>query len=505
MTAAALAAGVLPCLERLLRRASEDGDADLRRCRLLDKVFDLESLAPLLAYGEPRQAAALVATVRKLLVCRAAPDLLLLLCAGGAVPGLAPQPEAVLLALRILEVVQQWMLAGACCDAVWQVPFAPPEAQAAAVAAVAAGPGRQLALVVSRAASDWLPPLSRLFEAMAPLLPGAVPANSGLMNNAASCLRPLLAWVSLLARCGGVEPAAAASLATAGGWRQWLLVEMRAVPLLGTALGLLPLLLLQEQRAQNTDGVGCRIAMLLGESCCCVAAAFSDEVRSAALSAAAAEEGVASGGSGASRGGAVAGRSSGRRAGDRSSARAGGSSSRNSNSSSHSQPSDWAGAAAASGPGGWRPSLLRALAAELRAHGGDDAHAAVAAAVADLAGRLEASFAGGSGVAGGKAGAGSLGTPALGTAWDAGSSGLRVPPPAEGRALLRTCANPACDNLAGGSEAELPLRACGRCGAAWYCRPECQTAHWRAGHRESCGRQGASGRGADGLAALGGS
>ncbi|PNH05585.1 hypothetical protein TSOC_008155, partial [Tetrabaena socialis] len=305
MTPAALAAGVLPCLERLLRRAPEAGGVDLRRCLLPKKVFDLESLAPLLAYGEPRQAAALVAT---------------------------------------------------------------------------------------------------------------------------------------------------------------------------------------EQRAQETDGVGCEIALLLGESCCCVAAAFPDEVRSAALSAAAAaEEGVASGGSGASRGGGLGGRSSGRRAGGLSGARAGGSSSSTSN-SSQSQPADWAGAAAASGPGGWRPSLLRALAAELRAHGRDAAHGTVAAAVADLAGKLEACLARGSGGGGGEAGAGWLGTPALVIAWSEGASGLRVPPPAEGRALLRTCANPACDNLAGGSEAELPLRACGRCGAAWYCRPECQTAHWRAGHREACGR-----------------
>ncbi|PNH03350.1 hypothetical protein TSOC_010567 [Tetrabaena socialis] len=510
MTAAALAAGMLPCLERLLRRGGQaPGEAgevpNLQLCLLLKaEVFDLESLAPLLAYGEPRQAAALVATVRKLLACRAAPASLRQLCAGDAVRGPGSHPEAVLLALRILEVAQQWMLAGARYAVVWQVPIAPPEMRAAAVAAVAVGPGRQLALVVSRAASDWLPLLSRLFEALAPLLLGTVPADSGLMHNAVTCLKPLLVWLPLLARCGGVEQGTADVPATTSGWRRWLLEEMRVVPLLGTALGLLPLLLLHEQRAQETDCVGCEIALLLGESCCCVAAAFPDEVRSAALSAAAAEEGVASGGSGASRGGGLGGRSSGWRAGGLSGARAGGSlSSSSNNSGSQSQPADWAGAAAASRPGGWRPSLLRALAAELRAHGRDAAHAAVAAAVADLAGKLEACRAGRSGLGGGEAGAGWLGTPALVNAWDEGASGLRVPPPAEGRALLRTCANPACDNLAGGSEAELPLRACGRCGAAWYRRRECQTAHWRAGHREACGRHGAGGRGADGLAAMG--
>ncbi|PNH03789.1 hypothetical protein TSOC_010127 [Tetrabaena socialis] len=62
--------------------------------------------------------------------------------------------------------------------------------------------------------------------------------------------------------------------------------------------------------------------------------------------------------------------------------------------------------------------------------------------------------------------------------------------PSEARALLRTCANPACDNLAGDSEAALPLRACGWCGGAWYCRKECLAAHWRWGQREACAGRG---------------
>ncbi|PNH09333.1 hypothetical protein TSOC_004057 [Tetrabaena socialis] len=73
-----------------------------------------------------------------------------------------------------------------------------------------------------------------------------------------------------------------------------------------------------------------------------------------------------------------------------------------------------------------------------------------------------------------------------------------VSSPAEARALLRTCANPACDNLAGDSEAGLPLRACGRCGGAWYCRQECLAAHWRSGHREACVGLGAAAAGAVG-------
>ncbi|PNH09332.1 hypothetical protein TSOC_004056 [Tetrabaena socialis] len=58
--------------------------------------------------------------------------------------------------------------------------------------------------------------------------------------------------------------------------------------------------------------------------------------------------------------------------------------------------------------------------------------------------------------------------------------------PAGARTLLRICANPACDNLAGDSVAGLPLRACGRCGGAWCCRKERLAAHWRSGHREAC-------------------
>ncbi|KXZ51214.1 hypothetical protein GPECTOR_13g701 [Gonium pectorale] len=51
------------------------------------------------------------------------------------------------------------------------------------------------------------------------------------------------------------------------------------------------------------------------------------------------------------------------------------------------------------------------------------------------------------------------------------------------------CANPGCDNLAGDSEADLPLKACAGCGAVGYCCRECQTAHWRTGHKVACGRR----------------
>ncbi|KAG2433360.1 hypothetical protein HXX76_008422 [Chlamydomonas incerta] len=66
---------------------------------------------------------------------------------------------------------------------------------------------------------------------------------------------------------------------------------------------------------------------------------------------------------------------------------------------------------------------------------------------------------------------------------------------------LRCCANPSCTNLAGRSEAELPLQACAGCGAVRYCGRACQTAHWRAGHKEACSAL--KGRGGAGAAAAG--
>ncbi len=58
---------------------------------------------------------------------------------------------------------------------------------------------------------------------------------------------------------------------------------------------------------------------------------------------------------------------------------------------------------------------------------------------------------------------------------------------------LRRCSWWRCTNLAGDSEAGLPLRACARCGGAWYCSRDCQAAHWREGHRGECGGTGGQG------------
>ncbi|KAG2498823.1 hypothetical protein HYH03_003016 [Edaphochlamys debaryana] len=51
---------------------------------------------------------------------------------------------------------------------------------------------------------------------------------------------------------------------------------------------------------------------------------------------------------------------------------------------------------------------------------------------------------------------------------------------------LRVCAYPGCLSYGGRSEADLPLKACGRCRCVRYCSPGCQAGHWRAGHKADC-------------------
>ncbi|KAG2497746.1 hypothetical protein HYH03_004479 [Edaphochlamys debaryana] len=58
---------------------------------------------------------------------------------------------------------------------------------------------------------------------------------------------------------------------------------------------------------------------------------------------------------------------------------------------------------------------------------------------------------------------------------------------AEAAALLPACANPACASLEGDSAAEVRLQQCGRCRRVSYCCRDCQTAHWKAGHKAECG------------------
>jgi hypothetical protein len=55
--------------------------------------------------------------------------------------------------------------------------------------------------------------------------------------------------------------------------------------------------------------------------------------------------------------------------------------------------------------------------------------------------------------------------------------------------LYRCCNNPACGNLVGPLERELPgMKRCAGCGLAWYCGKACQKAHWHGGHKGACER-----------------
>ncbi len=72
--------------------------------------------------------------------------------------------------------------------------------------------------------------------------------------------------------------------------------------------------------------------------------------------------------------------------------------------------------------------------------------------------------------------------------------------------LLRTCSYPACASLEGDSEAgeEGRLVACGRgCGGAWYCCQACAEKHWGKGHQEVCGRGAAAAQGRGGAGGSG--
>ncbi len=88
-----------------------------------------------------------------------------------------------------------------------------------------------------------------------------------------------------------------------------------------------------------------------------------------------------------------------------------------------------------------------------------------------------------------------------GTAWSSEVAAQLVAPHSVCAALgVRLCGNPRCEALSGVSELAVPLGgACTRCRAVWYCGRGCQAAHWRAGgHREVCAAAGAAAGAAEG-------
>ncbi|PNG99936.1 hypothetical protein TSOC_014269, partial [Tetrabaena socialis] len=252
LVTAFLAGGALPCVERLLRRAGEeplgpesDAVKAMHRC---ERSWQLWCL--LLAYGEPRQGAALVATVGKLL----------------RRVGTGAEAE------RASSLTD---CAGSVLSRALETPAAPEQVQALP---------EQLARQLMRAVCEWLPELSRIALQLmaAPVAPGSADEPARACN----VLAPLLTWLPLLLlRCGvgGGVGGATAGKATAGAadaagpascaaddLRLLLLAEVGAVRLLGGALRL----------AQHST-TSYQMRHCLAESCCLVAAMWPGAVRRA--------------------------------------------------------------------------------------------------------------------------------------------------------------------------------------------------------------------------------
>ncbi|KXZ46456.1 hypothetical protein GPECTOR_43g892 [Gonium pectorale] len=281
--AAALDGGLLRCLELLLRRAGRDPQGPestllqgLGR-RVPGKCQGFGSyLVPLLAYGEPRQAAALLATMRKVLrtadsralgtdetgaVEHSSHDGLFLVFTGG--------PACFLTAVRAQEEE------AAAADA---APGDEPPSPAS----------QQLLRLLSCAACEWLPELS---QSLSQPLRSSGMASPGLLT-------ALLIWLPPLAGRCVVQPCAAANrnptdddagggasggggeAADDGGWRALLMEEVGAVALLDASLRMVPRVAELHQES--------RLPLLrsLVAACCTVAAVARGVPRTAAEGAA---------------------------------------------------------------------------------------------------------------------------------------------------------------------------------------------------------------------------
>ncbi|GFR50809.1 hypothetical protein Agub_g13083, partial [Astrephomene gubernaculifera] len=418
--AAAIAAGLLPWLDSLLRRHSAEVGSECREEQILHTFLDgglvreAKTWLDLFTYSGPRQAASWVMTHAKLLRLER-----------GYLSACAKNCTGV-----ILEHMEE-LASGPLAET-----LAPEGAPAGDDFGQPAGL-QQLGRLVSFAVCEWLPTASLLLRQL--VLQCAIVGPPQEPGNWGTYIAPLARWLSGLAlsckgRSGDADCAGSSSSSSGGGsWVSFLLREVAVVPLLGSLLHLCSCF---------PSDKGADLAELL-DCCGVVAGAFPQEVQAAVREA---EQ-----------------------------------------------------ATIAPPVFGWPPVLVRGLAPKLLQSGrGEAADAALA-----LAGRLEAW---GSDRGAGGSAVGFTCVPER-LRQRASERGMSVPdvvgvmrrflvPPAEARRLLRTCSNPACVNLKGDSEAELPLKACARCGGAWYCCRECQTAHWRAGHKEACVRRQGAAQGA---------
>ncbi len=520
--AAALKGGLLPCLETLLRRAATEPDGP--HSRLIAEAFQgPQSVWPylgwLLSYGDVRQGASLVATLRKLPVqLDGAVDSTITgsLSFHGPPPPPQSQANAFSVLFAVLDGTGEVLFGGGSNSGRRASIYA----QEAVVAAVQAGRPR-LQLLSAYAVCQLLPPLADYARAATcralglmdkPLGRAAKAIMRASVASAMHKLRVFHSWgcvcrcvwalaasslgdraVAQAAAGAGCSSSGSCSCSSAGGgggggaggggdgsggsaaagaangslyrypWCGELLEDLGVVELLGTALRLVAAI--TPRSSAEVKYVAGPLLRYMAGALVAVAAAVPEKLQLVATAA----------------------------------ARSGGGSKRPATAA---KAKATAAAPAAGGEAGtWPPELVRELSnmldvsreelladalkllADLLERWGQGSGAKVEAGEAERDGealekyRAAARRAFGlvEGQAGSEVGAGENG-------WDGES--LR-----EVRGLLRTCSNPRCANLDGDSEAAVEggLVACVHgCGLARYCGKVCMAAHRKAGHAAVC-------------------
>ncbi|KXZ48301.1 hypothetical protein GPECTOR_29g76 [Gonium pectorale] len=282
--AAALDGGLLRCLELMMRRAGRNPQGP--EATLLQGLVHHDCgrqsfwsyLAPLLAYGEPSQAAALLATLRKLLRNVDSQALL----GTEHMNSKANLHDCILSTITdvLAAVVKQEDDAAAAAAA----PGAEPPSPAA----------QQLLSLLSCAACEWLPELSQSLSHSL--------VTSGMASP--SLLSALLAWLPLLAGRCVVQPYGTAAVSSApddgagggargdgggaaddGGWRALLMEEVGAVALLDASLRIVPRV--AELHPESRGPLLCSLVA----ACCAVAAVLVEAAAVPAPAASAAAKG----------------------------------------------------------------------------------------------------------------------------------------------------------------------------------------------------------------------
>ncbi|GLC43617.1 hypothetical protein PLESTM_001496300 [Pleodorina starrii] len=484
--AAALAGGLLPCLERLLRRAGRDPGGSGTEMHLLKALLQDQEfpLVQLLTHADPRQAVAFVVSLHKLMLRQ---SFFLEQEYSGGASSSSGVPDV--LALEITSGLTCGLLCECSCklwkSAEWSLDLTSGGTGDSSAGGTTATL-RRLGLVMTAVLPVGLPAVSATLTNMT-----QVPISGGIASDILDMSTVALQWIHILAAGGHTTapggPAAASgggdgssARAAAGdeGWQSAMLRRTDPLELLGVALrGEKRLRLTHLSDGVEAPGNPARL-QLLAQCLCLVAEVLPSEVREAARRGAVVEASAmeaAARGAGSSS----ASRDGGSNPGGRRRARP---RSRGAGAASVAAPVAAADIAPATDPAlplsYWPPELVRSLAGDLRASGLDDR---TAVDLEVLAGRLVRWGAGEQGSEGSD-------TVAVAARLSPVEVGMvrALASPAEMAAVLRTCANPACVNLEGDSEAGLRLAACGRCGAAWYCCRGCQTAHWRTGHRAEC-------------------